>query len=231
MTALAIAILAAAQDGPRGTSRTERTSDQGAIRMRAAVAKDQTLVSCVRLPEETIRSVTAAWEESEISIEHNGGNLFVKLLAEKRGNVDVLGGSGRLYRLFVIPVTEGEYDETLTIRGPREKEEKTKRERNCEALDLILAMRRGERPEGARVARGPQEPVYTGPTLCVWFRIFYHAEEFTGVVARVRNVSHRRAALDLSRFSHPGLVLLGAKKTALEPGEETRVYLVIGEER
>ncbi len=215
-----------------GVSRSVQATDEGATRVNVPFLKGEALVTCVVLPEESVKAVVAAWDESEISIEHNGPRLFVKLLAASRGYVDAVGGSGKLYRLLVMPVTSGTYDETLTVKNKPEAKAAAPRTRavRSEALDLILAMRRGERPDGVTICKGPAEPVYKGQAMTAWFRHVYHSDRFIGVVAAVQNVSDKTLALDLSRFGQPRLVLVGAKEFSIKPGESTLVYLVLDSE-
>lgn len=243
-----VSALAFGQDGPqpvsnvesrtelplRGTSRSEQYVRGGIIRVTVPYSTRATLVTCVSFPEKSIRSIVAAWAESNVSLEHSGGNLFIKLLRESEGHIDVIGGSGRLYRLYISPATSGTYDETLQVTLPEETpashESKPSAQVRSLALDLILAMRRGERPEGVLVSGGPQHAVHAGPDAELFIRLVYELDGFVGYVIELQNRSGKELSLDLSRYQGEGLLLIGAREMSVAPGASTLLYLVFAEE-
>lgn len=218
----------------RGTSRSDEYARGRSIRVAVPYSSRAALVTCVSLPEKTIRSIVAAWAESNVSLEHSGGNLFIKLLRETEGHIDVIGSSGRLYRLYISPATTGTYDETLQIALAEEstprKESKPSAEVRSLALDLILAMRRGELPEGALVSGGPDHAVQASPEAEMFIRLVYELDGFVGYVIELRNRSKTELSIDLSRFQGEGLLLIGAREMSVGPGASTLLYLVFSEE-
>jgi len=218
----------------RGVSRGDEYASGRSIRVAVPYSSRAALVTCVSFPEKSIRSIVAAWAESNVSLEHSGGNLFIKLLRESEGHIDVIGGSGRLYRLYISPATSGAYDETLQVtlaeEAPPRKESKPSAQVRSQALDLILAMRRVEQPEGALVSGGPDHAVQATPDAEMFIRLVYEQDGFVGYVIELKNRSERELSLDLSRYQGEGLLLIGAREMSVKPGAFTLLYLVFAEE-
>jgi len=217
-----------------GTSRVHEFSPGQSIQVAVPYSSRASLVTCVSFPEKSIRSIVAAWTESNVSLEHTGGNLFIKLLQEREGHIDVVGGSGRLYRLYVKPATAGPYDESLQITLSEESDRKKDQGKPSSqvrsvALDLILAMRRGELPEGALISSGPDHAVQASVHAEMFIRLVYELDGFVGYVIELKNRSETEISLDLSRYQGEELLLIGAREMSVKSGASTLLYLVFSE--
>lgn len=191
-----------------------------AIEVRVPVSADgSNRATVVSFPEETLEALVAGWNENDLSIERRRENLFIKLLRRAEGDVHVLGGSGRLYRL-AVRAAEGAYDGRVQILAPKAKERATP-----EPIELIRAMRLGRRPaEG--VVRQSDEVLYRSAEIAARLAYVYETLSYRGHVMRVENVSDAPVRLDPSRFVGRDLVLAGAREMLLKPGEHTLLYLV-----
>jgi len=200
-------------------SRDVLSSDHS-IEIRVPVSGDtQHRAAVVSFPEESLEALVAGWNEGDLSIERRRENLFIKLLRKSQGDVHVLGGSGALYRLRIVPA-EGAYDGHVRILPPKES-----RREVPESIDLIRAMRLGRLPVQGTVLRSDQV-VYASPEWTVRVVYVYESTSYRGFVARVENVSPSPQRLDPSRFSAKDLVLLGSRDMLLAPGAKTLLYLV-----
>lgn len=190
------------------------------LEVRVPVATDaQHRATVLTFPEESLEALVAGWNEGELSLERRRENLFLKLLKKAQGDVHVLGASGALYRLRVLPA-EDSYDGHVRILAPKE----TRREAS-EALDLIRAMRLGRRPPQGTVLRCDQR-LYGSPEWSARAAYVYESQAYRGFVVRVENVSSKPVRLDPSRFVSRDLVLIGARELMLSPGEKSLLYLV-----
>ena len=190
------------------------------VEVRVPVSTDaQHRATVVSFPEESLEALVAGWNEGDLSIERRRENLFIKLLRKAQGDVHVLGASGGLYRLKVVPADDL-YDGHVRILAAKE----TRRE-VPEAIDLIRAMRLGRRPVQGSVLRSDQ-PVYASPEWTARVVYVYEAMAYRGFVARIENVSAVPQRLDPSRFLAKGLVLAGSREMVVAPGEKTLLYLV-----
>ena len=212
MTALVLLLLA--QD-----SRDVFASDR-AVEVRVPVSTEaQHRATVVSFPEESLEALVAGWNEGDLSIDRRRENLFIKLLRKAQGDVHVLGASGTLYRLRIVPADEG-YDGRVRILAPKE----TKRD-VPEPVDLLRAMRLGRQPLQGKVLRSDQA-VYASPEWTARVAYVYETAAYRGFVARVENVSPIPQRLDPSRFLARDLVMAGAREMVLEPGGKTLLYLV-----
>jgi len=173
----------------------------------------------VSFPEESLEALVAGWNENDLSIERRRENLFIKLLRKAQGDVSVLGGSGALYRLTLVPA-DGPYDGHVRILAAKE----TKRGAP-ESLDLLRAMRLGRRPIEGTVLRSDLE-IETSSEWSLRVVYVYETSAYRGYVARIGNVSAASVRLDPSRFVSRNLVLCAARELLLAPGEKTLLYLV-----
>ena len=190
------------------------------IEVRVPVSTDaQHQASVVTFPEESLEALVAGWNESDLSIERRRENLFIKLLRCAKGDVHVLGASGALYRLSVVPA-DGAYDGHVRILAPKEPKRSAP-----ESLDLIRAMRLGRRPADGTVLRA-DHAVYTSPEISARLAYVYESTSYRGYVVRMENVGTSPHRLDPSRFLSKDLVLVGARELLLPPGEKTLLYLV-----
>ncbi len=188
--------------------------------IRVPVSSDsQHRATVVTFPEESLEALVAGWNEGDLSIERRRENLFVKLLRKAHGDVHVLGASGALYRLTLVPA-EGSYDGHVRILAPKEQKRGLP-----ESMELIRAMRLGRRPSDGSVLRSDLL-VYTSPELTARLAYVYESTGYRGYVVRVENVSSVSQRLDPSRFMSKELVLTGARELMLPAGEKTLLYFV-----
>src|SRR5205814_339434 len=90
------------------------------IEVRVPVSTEsQHRAAVVSFPEESLEALVAGWNEGDLSIERRRENLFIKLLRKAQGDVHVLGASGGLYRLKVVPADDL-YDGHVRILAPKE---------------------------------------------------------------------------------------------------------------
>lgn len=195
-------------------------SSDRSVEIRVPVSGDaQHRASVVSFPEESLEALVAGWNEGDLSIERRRENLFIKLLRKARGDVHVLGASGTLYRLRVVPA-EDAYDGHVRILPPKDA-----RRELPEAIELIRAMRVGRLPAQGSVLRSDQN-VYSSPEWTARVVYVYETTTYRGFVARVENVSSTSQRLDPSRFAAKDLVLVGSREVLLAPGAKTLLYLV-----
>lgn len=190
------------------------------VEVRVPVSTEaQHRATVLTFPEESLEALVAGWNDGELTLERRRENLFLKLLKKAQGDVHVLGASGALYRLRVVPADDA-YDGHVRILAPRES-----RREASEALDLIRAMRLGRKPPQGNVLRCDQ-PLYGSPDWTARACYVYESQAYRGFVVRVENVAARPVRLDPSRFMSRDLVLIGARELMLAPGEKTLLYLV-----
>lgn len=190
------------------------------IEVRVPVSTEtQHRATVVTFPEESLEALVAGWNEADLSIERRRENLFIKLLRKVQGDVHVLGASGTLYRLTIVPA-EGAYDGHVRILAPRNQDRSVP-----ESIELIRAMRLGRRPLEGTVLKADQ-PVHATPELSARLAYVYETTAYRGYVVRVENTGASSRRLDPSRFVSKDLVLAGARELLLAPGEKTLLYLV-----
>jgi hypothetical protein len=173
----------------------------------------------VSFPEDSLEALVAGWNENDLSIERRRENLFIKLLRKAQGDVHVLGGSGALYRLTIVPA-EASYDGHIRVLAPKESKRGAP-----ESVELLRAMRLGRRPVEGAVLRSDL-PITTPAEWSARILYVYETTAYRGYVARIENVSAAPLRLDPSRFVSRDLVLTGARELLLAPGEKTLLYLV-----
>lgn len=190
------------------------------IEVRIPVSTEaQHRATVVTFPEESLEALVAGWNESDLSIERRRETLFIKLLRKAQGDVHVLGASGALYRLALVPA-DGAYDGHVRILAPRDPKRSAP-----ESLELIRAMRLGRRPAEGTVLRADQA-LYASSELSARLAYVYESTSYRGYVVRVENIGDCAQRLDPSRFLSKDLVLVGAREMVLAPGEKTLLYLV-----
>lgn len=252
MRAIALALLALApawgqdpsSDKTRsgGQVRKEIWKDGAILKVRVPIsAESRHLMTAVTFPEESIQGIVQGWSESDISLDHKKGTLYVKLLKASEGHLYVVGASGTKYTLYIIPVDAAKehssrYDAELLIEkertpGDKKSEEarlptKERHGKPIGSLDLVRAMRLGICPENGTVKKGDGRGIFKTEKLAATLAFKYEILAYAGYVLDVTNTSSGTVVLDLSRFSAPGLVLVGAREMTVEPGQATRIYLV-----
>jgi len=230
--ALALALLALpakAQDpAVTGGSREITLRDGETATVRMVVADpSKNLLSVVTLPE-TIQDVISAWDGKDLSVEHAGNKLFLKLLSKTEGHLDVITSAGHHYRLLLAPSADAGYDSNVVIL--RKEQPAPTREiagTASGAIDFIRAMRIGEVPPDATVRSGKNQTVFTSDDLEATVVWTYETARFRGYVLRLANKSAKEAYhVDVTRFASDRLVLIGARDLVVLPGKTTRLYLV-----
>lgn len=184
-------------------------------------AESEHRATVVSFPEESLEALVSGWNEGDLSIERRAESLFIKLLRPARGDLHVLGASGTLYRLAILPA-EGAYDGHVRVR-PRERG----RRAAPEAVELVRAMRLGRLPAEGAVLRA-EGPVFASAEVAARLAFVYETDSYRGFVLKVENVSAHPRRLDPSRFAGRELVLVGAREMLLAPGAKTLLYLVFG---
>ncbi|MBN4071823.1 type-F conjugative transfer system secretin TraK [bacterium AH-315-F18] len=227
---------------PKKLTREVIWNGSRSIHLRVPVATTkQMLTTAVIFPEEALADVIAGWDPNHISLERAYGQIFLRLLdRDHRGHLDVLGKSGRLYRLFLEPATDGAHDETVRIVLAKDKaRERLKQTQGFSALDLIRAMKLGRIPEGvdvqdAKPSKKCRYPrlVEDGRTRLCLVRT-YTTPEYTGHVLQLVNLQRTPYNLDITRFKAPALMLIATDRSYLPPaqdddrwGHTTFIYIV-----
>ena len=186
------------------------------------------VLSAVTLPD-PIRQVVSAWDRKDLSVEHAGSKLFLKLLQKVEGHLDLMTAMGGHYRLYLVPAPLGaEFDSHVTLlsRGRGEGVKRPGRSASG-ALELARAMRLGKIPPGVSVRSGQGKGVLSTERLEARLLFVYEETRLRGYVLSLSNKSRKNSALvDVTRFTPARLVLIGARDLVLGPGEATRLYLV-----
>jgi len=225
----------AAQEEPAGNtglSRTVTLSDGQTSEIRVRVSKPgKTVLTAVTFPA-PIREIVSAWSEKDLSVEHSGERLFVKLLAWSQGHLDAILTSGRHVRLYVIPAKDEDlYDAAVQVRedkpGVAGEQKAAAGPRGAGSLELVRAMRLGEAPDGVTVRKGGGVRLFGTPDVEATLSWVYEAAFFRGYIVRLANVSATLAyEVDLPRIHAEDLVLVGSRNLVVEPGSFTYLYLV-----
>lgn len=206
-------------------TRTVQCADGGTVALSLRVATtDAHRLTVVAFPD-PVQDVISSWNEKDISVEHLGAKLFLKLLSKVEGHLDVVTRRGFHVRLYIKPADENaRYDSHIVVSannqeliGPR---------RFPEALELVKAMRLGVVPPGIAASRADCV-LHTSGEMEVRLIYVYAATRYRGYVLRLTNTSRTDPLqLDPSRFTSPRLVLMGAKSLTVLPEASTLAYLV-----
>lgn len=210
-------------------TRTLEFRDGETVRLRLCVsAPDRNVLTAVTFPD-LVQNVVSSWNDRDLSVEVQGAKLFLKLLAKAEGHVDVFTTSGTHLRLYIEPSPAGQtYDGHVVLNAPAAKPDVDPSRQLPEALELVRAMRVGLVPPGASVRRGGDAPVLSTGDLEGRLAFVYETTSYRGYVIRLANSSPKTAVhIDVTRFSSPRLVLIGAKSLVVAPEKTTPVYLVL----
>jgi hypothetical protein len=190
------------------------------VEIRVPISSEaQHRATVVSFPEESLEALVAGWNEGDLSIECRRENLFIKLLRKAQGDVHVVGASGALYRLRIVPA-EDSYDGRVRILPARNPKRDVP-----EAVDLLRAMRLGRKPVQGSVLRSDQ-PLMMSAEWTTRVVYVYESAAYRGFVARLENISPVPLRIDPSRFLAKDLVMVGSREMLLSPGEKTLLYLV-----
>lgn len=202
----------------QGRSREVRFEEGAAIEIRPAVSAPDRHATCVvAFPEDSLDSIVAAWNESDLSLEKRGNLLFLKLLRAVEGDLHVVGGSGTLYRLAIRPGDDG------SVRIVRTDRRST---RPAPSLEFVRAMRLGRVPSDATVRRGAPGVLFRWGAAEASCRYVYESVDYLGYVLEIRNGGEEAMRLDPSRLRSPELVLAGAREMSVPAKGSTLLYLI-----
>jgi hypothetical protein len=228
---------ASAQDGESqgytGLSRTVTLVDGQTSEVRVRVSKPQkTVLTAITFPA-PIREIVSAWNEKDLSVEHSGERLFIKLLAPSQGHLDAILTTGRHLRLYVVPVKDEDlYDANVLIQtdkgvaGPGDGTGRPE-PRGAGSLELVRTMRLGEIPPGTTVRKGDGMRLFGTPDVAAKLSWVYESAFYRGYIVSLENSSAAVAyELDLPRIHSEDLVLVGARNLVVNPSSFTYLYLV-----
>jgi hypothetical protein len=234
-TCLATSLGAAQESAPEGYSGLSRTVTLGegqTSEVRVRVSKPQkTVLTAVTFPA-PIREIVSAWNEKDLSVEHSGERLFIKLLTPSQGHLDAILTTGRHLRLYVVPVKDEDlYDAAVLIQtpgAPGAGDGNGRAEpRGAGSLDLVRAMRLGDIPAGMTVRKGGGVRLFGSPDVEAKLAWVYESAFYRGYVVRLENASATTAyEIDLPRIHAEDLVLVGARNLVVDPASFTYLYLV-----
>ncbi|HVR86051.1 MAG TPA: type-F conjugative transfer system secretin TraK [Planctomycetota bacterium] len=222
---------------PPASSRTVEWKEGVTIPVRVPVAKPgRELMTTLSFPEDSIDTAITGWQEGEITAIQKRGLLFLRMVKRSEGQLNVIGGSGTHYLLFLQGVAaddDAAYDAYLKIRkkeaaGAVLGLPQRPVRRPSGAVELLQAMRLGRRPEGLRIFRAKRELALESPSLEIRLLYVYDGTSYRGYLYEVKNWSSLRQALDASQLGGkgPALVLSSFRENVLDPGSVTRLYVI-----
>lgn len=228
----------------QGTAPTTEAAESGVewkegvtIPVRIPVASPaREFMTTIAFPEESIETAITGWGDGEITAVQKRGLLFLRLTKKSEGQLNVIGGSGTHYLLYLKGVENpapDAYDAYLKIKRKNESKAadhlpKRQNHRPSGALELIQTMRLGLHPENVKILRAKRELVYESPSLEIRLVYVYDAQSYRGLIYEVINTSAERQSVDASRIRGKGtaLVLTSLKDNVLLPKATTRLYAV-----
>jgi hypothetical protein len=191
-------------------------------------------MTTLAFPEESIETAVTGWPEGEITAIQKRGLLFLRLAKKSEGQLNVIGGSGAHYLLYLRGVDGSDsdtYDPYVKIKKKEDAPKadllpKRQNARPSGAVELIQAMRLGLRPEGVKILRARRELAFEAPYLEVRLLYVYEAQSYRGMIFEVKNPTDIRQAVDASHFRGRGtaLILSAMKDNVVEPKSVTRLY-------
>ncbi|HLY10361.1 MAG TPA: type-F conjugative transfer system secretin TraK [Planctomycetota bacterium] len=227
---------AAAKPAPKGSSVVE-WKEGTTIPVRVPVAAPgHEFVTTLAFPEDSIETAVSGWPEGELTAIQKRGLLFLRLTKRSEGQLNVIGGSGSHYLVYLKGVEAADpdaYDSYLKIERKDAVPKtdglpKRPNRRPSGALELLQSMRLGRRSEGARILRAKRELAYESPTLEIRLLYVYETPSYQGYVYEVKNTSSGRLNVDASRLRGQGtaLVLSALRENVLDSQGVTRLYAV-----
>lgn len=183
--------------------------------------------------EEEIAEVVTSWRETDLSLLRRENTLTLKLLsADAHGEIQAVGASGAVYRIFVRPAREGEeYDGAVIVRLRAMPEGSRPGRTDDGATALAAAMVQGASPAGVTIldARrdGQARPILEEGDLRLGLLWVYESAAHRGYVIEASNTGKVPLLVQKERFAGRQLLLVGAEEHVLEPGRTTRLYLVL----
>jgi hypothetical protein len=208
------------------------------LQIQVPVARaDHEVLTTIAFPEERIETAITGWPEGSITATARRGLLFLRLPKKSEGHLGVIGGSGTHYLLYIEGVEkpeQGRADAYVRIRkDPRGEPEARPQPskghpRPMGALELVQAMRTGERPEGAVILRAKGEVAYHSDRIELRLVYVYTLGSYVGRVYDLENLSLSRIPVDASRFKAKDEILIasGLRENVLGSRQVTRLYTV-----
>jgi hypothetical protein len=219
------------------TPRTLEWKEGNTIRVRVPVASpERELMTTLSFPEERIETAIVGWPEGSITATAKGGLLFLRLPKKAEGHLNVIGGSGTHYLVHLEGVEKPEarsYDAFLkikkdagTLASPKPEPRAHSRPKPVGSIELLRAMRLGEKPEGASVLRAKGEVAHRSDRIEVRLLYVYKLGAYVGRTFEIENLTSKRQPIDASRFraSDEILIASGLRENVLEPRATTRLY-------
>jgi hypothetical protein len=234
--------LPALKDEPStsAAARTVEWKEGHAIRVRVPIASPtHQLMTTISFPEESVDAAITGWGEGDVTAVQKKGLLFIRLAKKAEGHLNVIGGSGKHYALYLVGIEETEpraYDSYLRItredRPVGDRLPKRREHRPSGAVELIQAMRLGLRTDGAKILRAARELVFESREIEIRLLYVYSAGSFMGHVYEVANRTAVKQAVDSSRLraKDTRLVLSGLRENVIEPNGSTRLYAIFWKE-
>ncbi|HVR85586.1 MAG TPA: type-F conjugative transfer system secretin TraK [Planctomycetota bacterium] len=198
------------------------------------VGPGRELMTTLSFPEESIETAVTGWPEGEITAIQKRGLLFLRLAKKSEGQLNVIGGSGAHYLVYlrgVDSLDSDTYDPYVKIKKKEDAPKgdllpKRQNPRPSGAVELLQAMRLGLHPEGVKILRAKRELAFEAPYLEVRLLYVYDAQSYRGMIFEVKNPTDIRQAVDASHFRGRGtaLILSAMKENVVEPKSVTRLY-------
>ena len=228
----------------QGTAPTTEAAGSGVewkegvtIPVRIPVASPaREFMTTIAFPEESIETAITGWADGEITAVQKRGLLFLRLTKKSEGQLNVIGGSGTHYLLYLKGVENpapDAYDAYLKIKRKDESKAadhlpKRLNHRPSGALELIQTMRLGLHPENVKILRANHELAYESPSLEMRLAYVYEAQSYRGFIYEVKNRTDLGQSVDASRLRGKGssLILTALKENVLLPKATTRLYVV-----
>ena len=191
----------------------------------------------VTFPEKITAIPTSADPEA-LSLEIQGGRLFIQSLREGFGAVlFVVGESGRLYLLKLVAHETPDVEvQVMLPQAPprfgdpppagRGRPGRPQRRPGNPMRRLMVAMMKGETLPGVEVLAHDQELAASADVEIRTTRL-YAAGRYLGFIGIARNLTQEPFVLRLPEYQAPGLKALSADDETIPAGGETRMYLVV----
>ena len=185
----------------------------------------------VTFPEK-IAAIPTSADPQALSLEIEGGRLFVQSLRDGFGAVlFVVGESGRLYLLKLVEhdTPDVEVQVVLPQAPPpvaQGRPGRSHRRPGNPMRRLMVAMMKGESLPGVEVLAHDQE-LASSDNVEIRTTHLYAAGRYLGFIGVARNLTQAPFVLRLPEYQAPGLKALSADDETIPAGGETRVYLVV----
>ena len=191
----------------------------------------------VTFPEK-ITAIPTSADPQALSLEIEGGRLFIQSLREGFGAVlFVVGESGRLYLLKLVEhdTPDVEVQVILPQAPPRfgdpppaasGRPGRPQRRLGNPMRRLLVAMVKGETLPGVEVLAHDQ-PLALSEEVEIRTTQLYAAGRYLGFIGVARNLTDGPFVLRLPEYQARGLKAISADDETIPAGGETRVYLVV----